>query len=233
MRLILPVVLMTCFGVPLWAQTEPTITVAGEGTVTAIPDMATVSIAIQTEAPLAADAMDQASAATANVLATLDTTDIAPADIQSGAIRLNPVYSSSVLSSGNEITGYRAVNAIDVRVRDLDVLGGLLADVVGDGANRLGGVRFGLQEPETYLDEARRAAVAEGARLAGLYAEAAGVPLGDLLRLDETGSGGYQPMRAEPVMLEMAASSPSFDVPVALGEITLRANVTMVYLIGE
>lgn len=214
-------------------EASRTISVTGTGEVSVEPDMATIVVGIQAEAEVAADALDQASAATAAILATLDGEGIDPTDIRSGAVRLSPRYSSSVLSSGTNIVGFQAVNTVEVIVNDLDRLGGLLAAVVGDGANRLDGVRFGLQDPTAATDEARRLAVAEGARLAALYADAAGVSVGDLLTLSEHGSGGYRMVMAEPVVMEMAASSPQYDVPVAPGKIDLNASISMVYAIGE
>ena len=217
---------------PAGAQTR-TITVTGQGEISVAPDMATVIIGVQAEAEVAADALDQASASTAAILATLDVEGVLPEDIRSGAIRLNPRYSQSVLSSGTQITGYQAINSVEVRVNDLDRLGGLLAAVVGDGANRLDGVRFGLQDPSTATDEARRRAVAEGARLAALYAEAAGVRVGELVTLSEMGSGGYRMQDMSPAEMEMSISAPEYDVPVAAGKIELRASITLVYAIAE
>lgn len=217
---------------PVAAQ-ERTITVTGRGEFSVEPDMATVIIGVQTEAEVAATALDDASAATAAILATLDGEGVLAEDIRSGAIRLNPRYSQSVLSSGTQITGYQAVNSVEVRVNDLDRLGSLLAAVVGDGANRLDGVQFGLQDPAEATDEARRRAVVEGARLAALYAQAAGVAVGELTMLNESGGGGYRPMVAESRQMELAASSPQFDVPVSPGKIDLSASVVMVYEIAD
>ena len=218
---------------PVLADTPRQITVSGQGQVSVDPDMATVTLGVQTEGQTPAEALDQASAATAAILAALETQDIADKDIRSGAVRLNPRYSSSVLSSGSQIVGYSAVNTVNVQVNDLSMLGGLLTELVGEGANRLDSVAFGLKDPTAALDEARRRAVAEGARLAALYAEAAGVTIGSLVTLSDSGSSGYRAMRAEPVMLEMAASAPSYDVPLAPGQIDLTANVLMVYAIAE
>ncbi|MCF2870161.1 SIMPL domain-containing protein [Octadecabacter sp. G9-8] len=215
------------------AAQDRTISVTGRGEIMVEPDMATVVIGVQAEAEDTAQALDQASAATAAILATLDIEDIPADDIRSGAIRLQPRYSQSVLSSGQQIIGYRAVNSIEVNVTDLDRLGGLLSAMVGDGANRLDRVNFGLQDPSAATDEARRRAVAEGARLAALYADAAGVAVGDLMTLSEGGGGGYRALEAEPVMLEMAASSPQYDVPVAPGNIVINASVSMVYAIVD
>jgi uncharacterized protein YggE len=217
---------------PVAAQ-ERLITVTGRGEISVEPDMATVIIGVQTEAEVAAQALDEASAATAAILATLDGEGVLAEDIRSGAIRLNPRYSQSVLSSGTQITGYQAVNSVEVRVNDLDRLGGLLAAVVGDGANRLDGVRFGLQDPAEATDEARRRAVVEGARLADLYAQAAGVSVGALQMINESGSVAYRPMEAETRQMELAASSPQYDVPVSPGKIILNAAVVMVYAIAD
>ena len=217
---------------PVAAQ-ERTITVTGRGEISVEPDMATVIIGVQTEAEVAATALDEASAATAAILATLDVEGVLAEDIRSGAIRLNPRYSQSVLSSGTQITGYQAVNSVEVRVDDLDRLGGLLAAVVGDGANRLDGVHFGLQDPTEATDEARRRAVAEGARLADLYAQAAGVSVGALQFINESGGSGYRPMVAETRQMELAASSPQYDVPVSPGKIDLNASVVLVYTIAD
>ncbi len=224
---------VAAFAAPLAAQ-ERLITVTGTGEVSIAPDMATVVIGVQSEAEDTAQALDQASATTLSILARLDVENIEPANIRSGAIRLMPRYSQSVLSSGRQIIGYRATNSIEVDVIDLDRLGGLLAALVGDGANRLDRVSFGLQDPLAATDEARRRAVDEGARLANLYAQASGVSVGDLMALSEGGGRGYRAIEAEPAIMEnMSVSAPQFDVPVAPGHINLNASVTMVYAIAD
>lgn len=224
---------LAAFAVPANAL-ERTISVNGRGEISIDPDMAKVVIGVQTEAEDTAQALDDASVATASIFAILDVEDIPLADIRSGAIRLQPRYNQSVLSSGQQIIGYRAINSIEVDVTDLDQLGSLLAGLVGDGANRLDRVNFGLQDPTAATDEARRRAIAEGARLAALYADAAGVSIGDLMSLPESGGGGYRALEAEPVMMEtIATSAPQYDVPVAPGKIIINASISMVFAITD
>ncbi|MEL6959632.1 MAG: SIMPL domain-containing protein, partial [Pseudomonadota bacterium] len=166
------------------------------------------------------------------MLAQLDGAGVAPEDVRTGAVRLQPRYSSSSLSSGNQILGYVAVNTVTVDLRDLDRLGPLLQALIGDGANRLDDVRFGLQDPTDALDEARRRAVAEAMRRAALYADAAGVELGAVLSLSDTGGAGYQPLRAEMAMMDMAQSAPDFAIPTAPGDIEMSVSVSMVFAIA-
>jgi len=213
---------------------QPTINVTGTGQITLPPDMATVVVGIQTESEESGGALDQASAATLAILERLSAEGISSSDIKSGAVRLQPRYSSSVLSTGQQIVGYRAVNTVEVAVLDLSALGGLLSALVGDGANRLDRVTFGLQDPSAAQDEARYLAVAEAIRRAHLYADAADVVVGDVLNISEQGNVGYRGLTAEPaVMIEMAQSAPSLDVPVAAGEIMLNASINMVFEISE
>ena len=79
--------ILDAVAVPATAQ-ERTISVNGRGEISVDPDRVTVVIGVQTEAADTAQALDDASAATASILAILDVEDIPLADICSGAIRL-------------------------------------------------------------------------------------------------------------------------------------------------
>lgn len=211
-----------------------TIAVTGQGDISVEPDMAKLIVAVQFEADDAARAMDIASAATGAILTRLDVSDVDAGDVRSGAVRLQPVYSSSALSSGRNIAGYRAQNSVEVTLRDLDQLGGLLAALVADGANRLDSLWFGLQDPTAAEDAARQRAVADAMRRAALYADAADVPLGQVLTISEMGGGGYRTLSAGPMeMGSLAASSPQYDVPTAPGKIEVSASITMVFEIAR
>lgn len=233
LSLILCAGFLAAAGLSAQADEIRTIAVSGEGQVSLPPDMATITMGVQTEAEIAADALDAASEATFAILARLDTEGVAAEDVQTGAIRLQPRYGASALSSGNRIIGYQAINSVTVQVTDLDRLGGLLAALVGDGANRLDHVSFGLQDPSAATDEARRRAVADARRKAALYADTAEVAVGAVLSISEQGGASYRAFRAAPEMMDAMASSPAFDVPVAAGQIDVSASIQMVFAIAE
>jgi len=219
-----------------WAQAEPdvriegrTITVTAEGRAAAVPDMAHVSIGVVQEAEAAVDALAAMNTAAADVIALLQEAGIAPTDMQTGQLSLEPryVYRENE-SEGPRITGFIATTTLDVRVRDLPLLGVVLDAAVQDGANRLGGVRFDLQDREPAMDEARRRAVAAARARAALFADAADVELGEVLSISEViGRNGPRPMMEASFAMDRSA------VPVAEGEVNLTAQVTMVYRIAE
>lgn len=217
-------------GPALAQDDEGHITVTGNGSAEAVPDMASVSLGVVTEAATAAEAMAANSAALSEVMATLTGAGIESRDIQSSGLNLSPAYEDNYQGGpeGPKVRGFIAQNMVTVRVRALDSLGGVLDAAVGQGANNLYGLSFGLQEPEPKLDEARRDAVADARRKAELYALAAGVTLGEVVSISE------QIDRVGP-MPEMRAASFAKDsgVPVAEGELSLTASVTVVYDLND
>jgi hypothetical protein len=218
------------------AQTPPrTLSVTGDAEASAVPDMATVNLGVAAEAPTAAEATDQASAAMTAILAELTALGIDAVDVQTSGLRLSPRYATTVLGNTDysTVTSYSAANELQIKVRDLSALGGLLSTVIGTGANTLNGVAFGLQDSASLLDEARLAAVAEAQRRAALYAGAAGLTLGDIVQLNENGYSGYQPLQSAMMRDGAVSESLSYDVPVAQGQITVSANVAMIYALVE
>ena len=208
------------------AETAGQITVTGSGLVDQAPDMASFSIGVMTRGDTAAVAMDENSAEMARVIARITGAGVEARDVQTSGLSLNPDWASS--SSGQpRLNGYVAMNMVSVRVRALDDLGGILDASVSDGANSLNGVSFGLSDPEPALNEARQRAVADARAKAELLARAAGVELGRIVQINE--NGGYG--RPQPMFRAEAAFADA--VPVAPGEVTTDANVTIVWEIKQ
>jgi hypothetical protein len=195
------------------------ISVTGTGTVELPPDIATLTIGVTTQGETAAEALAENTAAVTAVLARLAEAGIAPRDMQTSNLSINPNW-GGYDSSSPSISGYVAVNQVTVRVRALDTLGEVLDAAVTDGANTLNGLTFGLADPGPALDEARKAAVAEARARAELLAGAAGVGLGRILSIRET------VVSPDPVPM-FRAEAASAPVPVAGGELGLTASVTI------
>lgn len=226
----LAVVMASMLVTPAAAQDQARrITVSGEGSVEAAPDMATITLGVTNEAPEAKAAMAATSAAVGQVLERLTSLGIEPRDIQTQRLSLNPVWSGRG-SSGTypaKITGFSASNTVLLRIRDLDILGTTLDAVISDGANDFNGLQFDIQEPRPLQDAAREAAVKDAIAKAQLLADAAGVPLGQIVTITEQSGGGSQPM-----FMQRAAMAES-SVPVAAGEVSLSASVLVVFAIDE
>lgn len=210
----------------VWAQeSSRQITVTGTGEVARAPDMAIIRVGVGSEAADAATALDATSQAMTRMQDRLSKVGVEPRDVQTSELSLSPVYEQRP-DNNPRIVGFQATNAVTVRVRDISITGAVLGALVGDGANRIDGVTFALQEPRAVMDEARRLAVADARRKAELLARAAGVTLGPVRDIREVGGGG-QP---RPMMMSRMASE-AMDVPMAEGELGLSASVSVVFAI--
>jgi uncharacterized protein YggE len=210
---------------PVMAETTvSTITVTGTGTVQAPPDLATLMIGVTTQGDTAAVALSSNSEAVEAVLARLTASGIEPRDMQTSNLSINPNWTSFDSSSSPTISGYVATNLLTIRVRDLGGLGAVLDAAVADGANTLNGLTFGMAKPEPALNEARKAAVADARAKAELLVAAAGMTLGRVVSITESGAW----TDPAPMFRESAAA-----VPVQGGELAMTANVTIQYEMTE
>ncbi len=227
---ILAIILTVFLATPVLAEaTVAQVTVVGEGKSETAPDMATISLGVLSQGKTAAEVMRQNNAAVANVLEEIRSGGVAARDMQTSGLSLSPVWDNRSSISGEErIKGFQASNMVTVRVRDLDRLGEILDRVVGAGANRFNGLQFGVQKIQPLADAARQAAVKDAMRKAELYAQAAGVRLGRVLTISENG-GGAMP---RPEMMRSAAAMDGMSVPLAEGEVSVRASVTMVFALS-
>jgi uncharacterized protein YggE len=199
------------------------ITVIGQGEVSALPDMATLSIGVEVQAKTPGRALaDNAERMTA-VMARLKDAGVAERDLRTSQLGVWPVFSER--NQPQRIVGYRASNQLSIIVREINGLGKVLDQAVADGANRVNGPSFSIADPEPLLAAARDAAVSDAIAKAERYAAAAGVALGDVLSINESAGGTPilpRQMRAE----AMAAST-----PIATGESSVSASVTMTFAI--
>ncbi len=228
MRPILPPVafaLALCAGQVL-ADTG-TISVSGRGQVSVVPDMATINLGVLNTADTANAAVSGMSDKIAAILVTLSAAGLADTDVQTSSLRVNPIQDYNNSTGRSRITGYSAQSTITVRVLDLDDLGQILDQALSDGANQLNGLQFDVANRAPHLDAARQLAVADAMSKASVFTQAAGASLGTLLSITE---GGAQP---GPIMMEMSSMARDAGVPVAAGDISISASVSMTYAIEQ
>jgi uncharacterized protein YggE len=89
----------------------------------------------------------------------------------------------------------------------------------------MSGIEFMVSQHSRLLDQARAEAIADARRKAELYAKAAGARLGPVVSISEEGTASPP----HPVMQAMRAGA----VPVAPGEQTLRATVTVSFELAK
>lgn len=201
----------------------PSITVVGSDSTTARPDMAEITIGVVTQAPTAGKALKDNNASMDALFKTLAAQGIADKDMQTANLSVQPQYRQNRNGEQQpEIVGYQVVNQLHIKVRKLASLGTILDEVVGQGANQMHGISFGVAENTPHLDAARSKAVADARRKAELYAKAAGVKLGRVLLIQEETA-------RPPIPLMQSFARADKGVPVAPGELEFHASITITY----
>lgn len=204
----------------------PTISVTGEATINARPDLAQIDGGVTTDAKTAREASNANNAAMGKVLLALKGAGIDEKDYQTSRLSLQPQYASnSSHSAPNVITGYRASNRVSVKVRDIAKLADVVDALVTSGANDISGISFVVSNASKLLDDARPQAIADARRKAEIYAKAAGVTLGAPLSIVEQGGAVPMAYRANKMAVGMAPA------PVAPGEETLHLTVSVSWAI--
>jgi len=162
----------------------PVINVAGEGKVSGTPDTATVTLGVSTSDASAQNAMTRNAQEAAALMATLKSKGVAERDIQTTDLSLNPNFDDK-----GRITGYNVSNTVTVTMHDIKNAGSIIdaaAAAVGNDV-RLENVALSISNTSPLLAEARAAAVKDALAQGQQLAAAAGVKLGTIRTIDDTG----------------------------------------------
>jgi uncharacterized protein YggE len=202
------------------AQEERWISVVATGEASVAPDLAIVSFAVTGSGKDLAPTRDDVNKRSSKVLASLRELGVAEGDLHAPDVGIHPEYD---YRKGQRLTGYRVVRQMTAKVRDLDRLGDVLDWLVSAGANELQGAQMSASDPSAAEHEALRTAITAARAKAEALADAGGVSLGGLDRIEEE-SGGAVPM---PRMRMMAAAAMAEDASteVAAGDLTVTRQV--------
>jgi uncharacterized protein len=203
------------------------IVVTGQGSVRAAPNYALIEGGVTVRAKTAQEAAAANAKLMTAVAAALRDAGIAQADMQTSRYSIQPVYAPPQQNAEPKLTGFSASNQISAKVSDIGRVGEIVDRLIGAGATDIGGVQFLHADISKTLDSARQAAMADARRKAQVYAEAAGIRLGSVVWITE--EPGYAP----PYPMAMARVAAAAPTPIAAGEDTLRAQITVGFDIAQ
>jgi len=210
------------------AQTsiEPTITVQGQGQVRVAPDHAELTVEVITkgrslDAATAAH-RDRATRAT-NALRDMKKDGL---EIEQSSFRLNEMrLPPNPGSTGRGEAEYQAITSYELKLAPVDKVDAVVTSIAAGGLFEVRGIRFGIGERSPAMNGARKNAVEDARNRANVYAQAAGVQLGDIVRI--TDADARTPKEF------MAAAPMARNVQVIPPEtLALSATVTITWRIG-
>lgn len=200
---------------------QHSIVVAGNGSVSTVPDRAGVSFGVSTSAKSASAALRANAAEMTKVIAALKGQGIAPADIRTELVSLSPRYSQN----GESVVGYEAANSVSATLRALDKVGPAIDAAVEAGANQVSGPDLVRSDSAGLYRSALRAAIANAKAKAKTIAAASGLHLRRITDVSETS--------AAPAPTPMTAKAGTdTSTPVEPGTTQVEAAVSVTFSVS-
>ncbi len=202
-----------------------TIQVTAQGTVRVEPDIAYITLGVQSQAKTAEDSQAANTEKMTALYQALEQLGIAEKDYYTSQYNVNPNYTYT--DNTQRITGYTTTNMIEVTMRDLSQIGTLLDAAAKAGMNQAYSLQFGLENPDAAGLDALQTALSNADTKAKLMAETTGVQIVRILSVKDsvvsTTTPNYRYEYAKPEAAYDAAAS----VPVSSGtmEVTMQASI--------
>ena len=204
----------------------------GTGQAFGEPDIAVVSVGVNVQRDTVEEARNDAAEAQQAVIDSLKDNGVADEDIQTVGFSVYPQYNYPPDRPQGEIIGYVVNNVVSAKIRDLDTTGEVIDDATVAGGNDavVQGVSFTIDDPTELQEAARRQAVEKARQQAEQLADAAGVSLGDILSISE--SGGYIPFERNlgGAAFDTAAQAP-VPSPIEPGQVEVNISVSIQFAI--
>jgi uncharacterized protein len=210
--------------------TDRGITVVGVGTANGTPDVAHITVGIETQGTSVQQAVDDNKTKMTALLSALKALNIADKDIQTTNYSVYSQNDSVPSPAGKGDNGpltYHVSNQVDVTVRDVSKLGDVLDKVVAAGANNIYGVNFSVDDSSKLQADARTKAFADAKARAQSLAQLAGVSLGDVVSVSEFGSGSSPIMDMKSAAVGLGGGG----APIQPGDLAMSMNVQVTFAI--
>ena len=157
--------------------------------------------------------------------------EVAPVTVPSAVVEVeaivvprNSLSQECIVERERVILGFEVTNQLTVKVRDLDAIGGIIDEVVDAGGDliRFQGVSFTIEDTEELQNQARALAIEDLLDKAAQVADLAGVELGQLVFITESGGRTVAPtFNTERVAFAQSAA----PTPILAGELDVVVTV--------
>ncbi len=213
--------------------------VNGQGKIVAIPDIAKFNFSIITEGGVnISDLQKENTKKIQNVLSFIKESGVKNKDIKTTSYVVSPRYqyyncrnTNVDLSTGTpcppaKIVGYTIRQSVSVKVRDFEKVGDMLVGVTKNGANKVSGISFEIDNLDAIQNEARKSAIEKAKKKARDIAKSGEFKMGKLISINESAGQFYQyGANISETMFSKSGSAP----PVEPGSQDVTVNVTMRY----
>ncbi len=205
-----------------YAEEKPqssTIEVVGKARVMTMPNLATVTFAVETNSTKAQLAVRENAKQTDKLLNTLKDIGKQKIKIRTSGFTLTPVYDKD---NRFQPRGYRVTNTVIVETKEIDQVGTFIDEASKAGVSRIGSLTFSTDGEEKLRKEAAVQALNQAKDIAADLAKAAGLTIKKIVKVS------YTPRGPAP-LYRMEAMAAAARTPIEVGEITMEETVHVIF----
>jgi uncharacterized protein len=217
------------------------IQVSGTAVVNVSPNRALIQLGVQSNGKTPKEVQARNAVTLSKVIKAVKSLGVEARDISTDRYIIQPIYEPY---DSLYIDGYRIYNIISITMRDVDKTSDAIAAAFQAGANQVVNVEFYTSELRKYRDQAREMAMKAASEKASALAKAAGTDTDCVLNINENSQsyfngwnwwygGSNQNLWTQNVSQNAAptgsAPQSSDDTPVSMGQISIRAEVSVTF----
>jgi len=208
----------------------PKLTLSASGAIRKPSDELQLKIGVVTLKETAEEALAENSGKMQEVIANLESLRLTKEDYETSHFSINPTYTPYPKNPPENwkpsINGYEVSNTLLIHTSKLEMAGKIIDMANQAGANSITDIRFGLHNSRDYWSEALAAAASNAVKDAQVIAQATGIKLVRVLSvtLNQT-----QVSSRNLDFASIANAAGSVVTPIEPGEVSITANVTLIY----
>jgi uncharacterized protein YggE len=205
-----------------YAEEKPqpsTIEVVGKARLMTMPNVATVTFAVETNSTRAQLAVGENAKQTDKLLKSLKDIGGQKIKIRTSGFTLTPVYDKD---NRFQPRGYRVTNTVIVETKEIDQVGTFIDEASKAGVSRIGSLTFSTDGEDKLRKEAAVQALNQAKDIAADLAKAAGLTIKKIVKIS------YTPRGPAP-LFRMEAMAATARTPIEVGEITMEETVHVIF----
>jgi len=208
------------------SESQRMIQTYGEAELTAQPDLARISLAIETRSNSAEKAVYENARMANAVRESLLDSGLSEDNLKTSSYRLSSYrdWQKEQSDTEDEKIYYQATNEILVSTNQLDRIGKIIDTAVKAGANNINYINFEIEDPQDLMIQALGMATQQAYRKANAIAESAGETIVKLYSIREERTV-YTPFRFQESMVQRGMTSDVAPTPITPDEVIVMATV--------
>nr|WP_294775240.1 SIMPL domain-containing protein [uncultured Flavobacterium sp.] len=202
----------------------PQIAVSGEGKIKIVPDQAIVTVGFQNTGKDAKEVKALNDEVVDKVLKFLKKSGVPSTDYKTNNVSLGKSYDYE-----KKKYNYQASQTLNITLKDLSKYDDIMMGLNDAGINSIQGVEFKSSKMEDYEREARKKAISNAKQKANDYVSVLGQKVGKAILITDNSTPYVPQPYFKGNMMAMAAEADTSRSTLAIGEIEIITNVSVVF----